>query len=1115
MTYDPNPDASKPPEPQEHGPVVSKLSHAVAALLERQQTDAAAAASADAPTTLSTPPLTEQEKECVSHAAQEALFTGLAPTDAEIRLGDQYQALQQQDDLTQAVLAQNELNPYRSRAHSNEELSAKQAADMIAQERHMSHYLKNMLREAMIQHRRAQRQRQAVIQQFLASINEQAQAAASAAPYYQEANSESAKNMTDAAYDPAAADEEPQGGLGPNFDRAQRAGLLRTAPEARRASPVFAYLSPHGAQPRPAAPTATAAPASAPQAAPRAFECPMRPSAEPTANARPVSTASTLGTPAQEATPFKTASSPVAYDGAACTAATSPAPAPDAAAKTPTSSSLEPSSAPITSTAPEHSATPPLKTAGPAPEVAAKTAPASSLETTSGSVAYEGATRTAASPSAQAPEAAAKTAPSTALETAAAPVAGPESTASRSVATNSGSASEAATKMAPDLGATASTAAKDGTDGDTTGAQSGAAALPHNFAQQALHFETCRKLVTPLLTAIWACEDEILGRRYEHLRESSYSFYQLEEVIFGTGFDNEERRTHSMLEFLIVLASQNQEQPFTAEQADNYGRYAFLKRRNRILRQILFNNQELGIIAATTQQDAAKWQQWFELFCTKIQTASAKGRKGSTEGEPITPYNLEFLGALLQQLQSMCHGEFDRFVTLVKVLRSWSIDTDKNRQWSTMFLFPFGYDALFWEIETNTNVNINLMGGSGQNIFSMLARAQGSSQTPDVGQQLVKRFFADSNGLNLAAGLIGGGLVAHMDPRFAQELEVAEPNLLQHLQQQRTFAERVDNKNIRLKLFISATRYLPYRELPRFNLLREDFETLSRLDLTKQELFLALGSLGSLHQICYLLEQECKVLTLPYGGAELKPRDRNMVVVVNPEIKTDGMRALSMRRLKENSALFTQARSHYVQAHLRALVQECAPTLLTASTLSEEEQVLACNLMRCAFDFRPSVHINLQERTITATNNKGTDSHLENITLSPNGISYAEIEEMLCTHERDMHMKGLHQNWGADIGLITREKSVTYFYSISDELLYYLVLALVPKGQPMALKDFLQKLHQRYYLVIGPHEAQSAHYALEDRVFIDNERQFKLKLSRNHLLISLSDACDYVRNPFS
>ena len=255
------------------------------------------------------------------------------------------------------------------------------------------------------------------------------------------------------------------------------------------------------------------------------------------------------------------------------------------------------------------------------------------------------------------------------------------------------------------------------------------------------------------------------------------------------------------------------------------------------------------------------------------------------------------------------------------------------------------------------------------------------------------------------------------------------------------------------------------------------------------------------------------MLALPYVGAELKPRDRNMVVVANPEIKTDGIRALSMRRLRDNSALFTQALSHYVKAHLRALVQECAPTLLTTPTLSEEEQVLACNLMRCAFDFNPNVRLNLLEGTISKADD--ADDPLECVITKPDGISYAEIEEILCAHEREMHMKGLHQNWGADIGLITREKAVTYFYSISDELLYYLVLALVPKGQPMALKDFLQKLHQRYYLIIGPHEAQSAHYALEDRVFIDNERQFKLKLSRNHLLISLSDACDYVRNPFS
>ena len=53
----------------------------------------------------------------------------------------------------------------------------------------------------------------------------------------------------------------------------------------------------------------------------------------------------------------------------------------------------------------------------------------------------------------------------------------------------------------------------------------------------------------------------------------------------------------------------------------------------------------------------------------------------------------------------------------------------------------------------------------------------------------------------------------------------------------------------------------------------------------------------------------------------------------------------------------------------------------------------------------------------------------------------------------------------------------------------------------------------RYHLVIGLNEAGS--YAVEDADFIANERQFKLKLARNHLLVSLSDACDYVRNPFS
>lgn len=1047
MTYDPQRNATKPTEPQDHThvPVVSKLSRALSELLRSPHSAPAHKSSAD------TLPLSAQEKECVNHAAQEALFTGLAPTDAEIRLGDHFQALQQQDGLTQAVLAHKELNPYRIRAHSNEELSAQQAAALIAQERHMSHYLKGAVRDAIAERRRAQRQRQAEDQQFLDDIMIRAQGSADVrtGPYYQEATPENEDTMTDAAYDPAISDEERQGGLGSNFDRAQHAGLLRTAPKARRASPVFAYLSPHDASTTKAASETTA----------------VLPG---TINANPIGSASASITTTQAATTFDLSSAP-ATDAMVSTTATS------------------------------------------------------SLETTSGTGSDEG--------------------------------------------TESADSLKNASNPAPD--AEANTAKDDravsalfeSTSGTDTGSvldyelpeqlKAVATTLPPDFARQALHYETCLALVAPVLVEVRAREDEILGPRYEHKRESQNSLYQLEEVIFGTGFHISERRKHLMLEFLTVLASQNQAHPFDLTQSERYGRFAFFKRRNLRLRQILFNSPELGIIAAKNHISEEKWHLWYEAFARhnnwhgvmpeerrrgrpRTKDKTPEDEVVAVQNVPTTPLPLEQQFA---QLQQTC-GDFERLVTLVKVLRSWSIDSDTERQWCTKFLFPFGYDALFWEIDQYASLKQNIMSGAGQNVFSMLARAlahQGAQSDPDaapagataagavgaasadLGLHLVQRFFTDSNGLNLGASLIGGSklLPWQNSSDFAALLEVREQETLTKLQHAESFEQRKQYDNDAIKIVIAATRYLPYRHLPRFDLLLEDFEALSRLDLTKQELFLALGSLGSLHQICYLLEQECKVLALPYSGAELKPRDLNMVVVVNPDIKTDGIRALSMRRLKENSALFTQARSHYVQAHLRALVQTCAPELLLAPTLSEDEQVLVCNLMRCAFDFSKNFHINLKERTITETNNKGTDTQLKNITISPDGISYAEIEEMLCTHERDMHMKGLHQNWGADIGLITKEKAVTYFYSLSDELLYYLVLALVPKGQPMALKDFLQKLHQRYYLVIGPHEAQSAHYALEDRVFIDNERQFKLKLSRNHLLISLSDACDYVRNPFS
>ena len=967
-----------------------------------------------------TEPLSPNEQDSLRQAAEDAIFAGMAPTDAEMRLSNQYQALQQHDDLTESVLAHKDA--YRAREMGPTTLTSQQAAALIAEGRHMQPRAKAHFNYAQKAHE--QYLRRATDRAFIAEIVQRVNGTPTA-PDKEETQSALEPNLQPTnstlevpapqseatgwqqapglpedqmpgglnanlpqAPDMSASseDEEPQGGLGPNFKRENRAALLGIAPSARRANPVLSLLSTSTPQHAHATVPPTCAPA------------------------------------------------PADSDSAAVSSAASYAAAPDLSAATAQATTPVPA---------------PLAPAADATAIVASHTSEPSTATTPSNLA--GMVNTIADVPTQL---------------------------------------AATTESAPELDREAS-------------AQSAPAPLSPDFAAQALDLETCRKLVAPVLAQVRASEDKTLGQRFAHLRERGYSYYQLEEDILGTGFDHGEQRTHLMLEFLTVLASQNQSDPFAVAQSDEWGRFAFLKRRNLILRQILFNNPELGIIAATNQQDEAKWQQWFEQISAKLQAVS--DNQTSKEGEDTTPYQPEFLAALFTQIKQVCCDKFERFVTLVKVLRSWSIDTDKERNWSTLFLFPFGYDSLFWEIDEKLTFKQNLMAGAGQNVFSMLARTDGQATPDTLGSLLVNRFLVNHNGLNTGAGFLSGSQLT----QFQHELEVIEPRILSELQHASSCTERLKRTNQRLKITVSATRYLPYRDLERYHLLREDFEALCSLDLTKQELFLALGSLGALHQLCYLLEQEQKVLDLP--GDATHTCDLNIVIVANPEHK-NGLRALSMRRFKENIALFAQARAHYVKAHLRAVVAACAPELLTKPLLTVTEQKLVCNLMRCAFDFKPSVRINLLERTITQPKAKD-DQNLECVTTVPDGISYAEIESVLIDDERDMHIQGLHSTWSANIGLTTKESAVSYYYSLSDELLYYLVLALVPKGHPIALKDFLTKLHERYHLVIGLGEAGS--YAVEDADFIANERQFKLKLMRNHLLISLSDACDYVRNPFS
>jgi hypothetical protein len=80
----------------------------------------------------------------------------------------------------------------------------------------------------------------------------------------------------------------------------------------------------------------------------------------------------------------------------------------------------------------------------------------------------------------------------------------------------------------------------------------------------------------------------------------------------------------------------------------------------------------------------------------------------------------------------------------------------------------------------------------------------------------------------------------------------------------------------------------------------------------------------------------------------------------------------------------------------------------------------------------------------------------------------------------------VHRKIGRSIGLIAPRKGPQVRYVLGDTLLKTLVLALLPRGAaPMPVGEFLEHLHYRYGIVIGPGEARAAE--LIDRLRINEE----------------------------
>ncbi len=107
---------------------------------------------------------------------------------------------------------------------------------------------------------------------------------------------------------------------------------------------------------------------------------------------------------------------------------------------------------------------------------------------------------------------------------------------------------------------------------------------------------------------------------------------------------------------------------------------------------------------------------------------------------------------------------------------------------------------------------------------------------------------------------------------------------------------------------------------------------------------------------------------------------------------------------------------------------------------------------------------------------------------------------------------------GKNIGLIIPITGSGMRFTLSEELIKFLVLALIPPDTMMTLDDFLEVLHKHFNMVIGPEEYKKEtgnQIQVAELPFLeDNKRAFAQKMKDCGFLRDLSDATAIVENPY-
>ncbi len=133
----------------------------------------------------------------------------------------------------------------------------------------------------------------------------------------------------------------------------------------------------------------------------------------------------------------------------------------------------------------------------------------------------------------------------------------------------------------------------------------------------------------------------------------------------------------------------------------------------------------------------------------------------------------------------------------------------------------------------------------------------------------------------------------------------------------------------------------------------------------------------------------------------------------------------------------------------------------------------------------------------------------------------SENEMMACVQKAKKDSLDIFRAKGKEMQCIIPNKGVFERFSLSEDLIRFLVLALITPGEKMTLNMFLEKLYEHYGIVIGPNEYRKS-LENDDNLdtslascFVENEIAFQKFLKETGFLKELSDATSIVINPYA